>query len=71
MGPGFATMPDFMGWMMLGSYVFWAVLLALGVFAVVRLAGPRTGAATLTRSSTSGSRAVTSTRRSTDRGLTS
>jgi putative membrane protein len=40
MGPGFATIPDFMGWMMLGSYVFWAVLLALGVFAVVRLGRP-------------------------------
>ena len=40
MGPGFAYMPDFMGWMMLGSYVFWAVLLALGVFVVVRLARP-------------------------------
>jgi len=40
MGPGFAYMPDFMGWMMLGSYVFWAVLLALAVFVVVRLGRP-------------------------------
>lgn len=40
MGPGFAYMPDFMGWLMLGSYVFWGVLLALGVFLVVRLARP-------------------------------
>ena len=40
MGPGSAYMPDFMGWMMVGSYVFWAVLLALGAFVVVRLARP-------------------------------
>jgi putative membrane protein len=40
MGLGFAYMPDFMGWMMLGSYVFWAVLLALAVFVVVRLGRP-------------------------------
>lgn len=40
MGPGFAYMPDFMGWMMLGSYVLWALLLALGVFVVVRLGRP-------------------------------
>lgn len=40
MGPGFAYMPDFMGWMMFGSYVFWGILLALGFFIVVRLARP-------------------------------
>jgi putative membrane protein len=40
MGPGFAYMPDFMGWMMFGSYVFWGVLLALGIFVVMRLARP-------------------------------
>lgn len=40
MGPGFAYMPDFMGWMMLGSYAFWGVVLALGVYVVVRLARP-------------------------------
>ena len=40
MGPGFAYLPDFMGWMMLGSYVFWGILLALAVFVVVRLARP-------------------------------
>lgn len=40
MGPGLAYMPDFMGWMMVGSYVFWGILLALGAFVVVRLARP-------------------------------
>ena len=40
MGPGFGYMPEYMGWMMLGSYVLWALLVALGVYAVVRLARP-------------------------------
>ena len=41
MGPGFVYMPDFMGgWMMLGSYVFWGGLVALGVFVVGWLARP-------------------------------
>jgi putative membrane protein len=30
-------MADYMGWMMFGSYVFWIVLVALGLFVVVRL----------------------------------
>ena len=40
MNPGFSHMPDFMGWMMFGSYVLWGVLLAVGIFVVVRLARP-------------------------------
>ena len=35
MYPG--VMADYMGWMMFGSYLFWAAVLALGVFVVVRL----------------------------------
>ena len=30
-------MPDYMGWMMFGSYVFWFVLVAVGVFFLARL----------------------------------
>jgi uncharacterized membrane protein len=32
--------PGYMGWMMVGSAIFWLALLALAVFAIVRL-GPR------------------------------
>ena len=43
MYPG--LVPDYMGWMMLGSYVFWFALIALGVFAIVRLSrSPRSSA---------------------------
>ena len=43
MYPG--AMPDYMGWMMFGSYVFWFALIALGVFAIVRLSrSPRSNA---------------------------
>ena len=35
MYPG--AMPDYMGWMMLGQYLFWAAVVALAAFAVVRL----------------------------------
>jgi putative membrane protein len=37
MGPGLAYMPDYMGWMMFGTYLLWAVITALAVFVVVRL----------------------------------
>ena len=33
MYPGY---PDAFGWMMVGSWLFWIALIALGVFAVVR-----------------------------------
>ncbi len=35
MYPG--AMPDYMGWMMFGSYLFWIAIIALAVFALVRL----------------------------------
>jgi putative membrane protein len=38
MYPGY--MPDYMGWWMLGSYLFWALVVALAVYVVVRLARP-------------------------------
>jgi putative membrane protein len=38
MYPG--VMPDWMGWMMLGSYLFWAALVALGVILVIRVWRP-------------------------------
>ena len=31
-----AGMPEYMGWMMFGSYIFWVALIALAVFAVAR-----------------------------------
>ncbi|MBM4421745.1 MAG: SHOCT domain-containing protein [Chloroflexi bacterium] len=38
MGPGFPYMdPGSVGWMMLGSLVFWAGLILLAVFAIARL----------------------------------
>jgi len=40
MGPGSAYMPDYMGWMMFGTYLLWAVITALAVFVVVRLVRP-------------------------------
>ena len=40
MGPGFGYMADYMGWMMIGSYVFWGILAALAAFVVIRLGRP-------------------------------
>jgi putative membrane protein len=40
MYPGY--MPDYMGWWMLGSYLFWALVIGLAVFLVVRLVRPAT-----------------------------
>ena len=34
MYPG--VMPDYMGWMMFGSYLFWIAIIALAAFALVR-----------------------------------
>jgi uncharacterized membrane protein len=43
MYPG--VMPDYMGWMMVSSYLLWAIVIAVGVFFAVRIArssdGPR------------------------------
>lgn len=39
MGPGYVMDPSYMGWMMIGSAVFWIVLAAVAIFAIVRL-GP-------------------------------
>ena len=33
MYPG--VMPDYMGWMMIGSYVFWAIVVAIGIYVAV------------------------------------
>lgn len=30
--------PGYMGWMMLGSFLFWTALVALAIFAIARLA---------------------------------
>ena len=35
MYPG--AIPDYMGWMMFGSYVFWFAIIALAVFFVARM----------------------------------
>ena len=35
MYPG--VMPDYMGWMMFGSYLFWIAIIALAAFALVRV----------------------------------
>jgi len=43
MGPGFGYMPDYMAWMMFGSYLFWAALLAVGVFVLARVVRPDRG----------------------------
>jgi len=45
MWPGMANMPDYMGWMMFGSYVLWPVLAVLAVFVIVRLIRPMDGSA--------------------------
>lgn len=39
MGPGYVMDPSYMGWMMIGSALFWIVLAAVAVFAIVRLGG--------------------------------
>jgi len=33
-----------MGWMMLGSILFWTALVGLAIFAIVRFSSPRDGA---------------------------
>lgn len=38
MYPG--VMPDYMGWMMFGSYLFWFAIIAVAVFFVVRMTRP-------------------------------
>lgn len=37
MFPGFGYMPDFMSWMMAGSFVFWALVVVLAFVVVLRL----------------------------------
>jgi putative membrane protein len=44
MGPGYVMDPSYMGWMMIGSVVFWILLVAVAIFAIVRL-GPSRGRA--------------------------
>ena len=39
MGPGYVMDPSYMGWMMIGSALFWIVIAAVAIFAIVRL-GP-------------------------------
>ena len=41
MGPGYVMDPSYMGWMMIGSAVFWLVLAAVAIFAIVRLSPNR------------------------------
>jgi putative membrane protein len=41
MGPGYLMDPGSMGWMMIGSAVFWLVLAAVAIFAIVRLSPSR------------------------------
>ena len=41
MGPGYVMDPSYMGWMMIGSAVFWLVLAAVAIFAIVRLSPSR------------------------------
>jgi len=41
MGPGYAMDPSYMGWMMIGSAVFWIVLASLVIFAIVRFSPSR------------------------------
>ena len=48
MYPG--AMPDYMGWWMFGSWIFWALVIAAVLFVVMRLtrsAGPQTNAKTI------------------------
>jgi putative membrane protein len=41
MGPGYVMDPSYMGWMMIGSVVFWILLVAVAIFAIVRLSPSR------------------------------
>jgi uncharacterized membrane protein len=41
MGPGYLMDPSYMGWMMIGSAVFWILLVAVAIFAIVRLSPSR------------------------------
>jgi putative membrane protein len=41
MGRGYAMDPSYMGWMMIGSAVFWIVLASLVIFAIVRFSPSR------------------------------
>jgi putative membrane protein len=41
MGPGYVMDPGYVGWMMIGSAVFWVVLAAVAIFAIVRLSPRR------------------------------
>jgi len=41
MGPGYMMDPGYVGWMMIGSAVFWVVLAAVAIFAIVRLSPRR------------------------------
>ena len=41
MGPGYVMDPSFMGWMMIGSAVFWIVIAAVAMFAIIRLSPSR------------------------------
>ena len=41
MGPGYVMDPSYMGWMMIGSAVFWLVLATVAIFAIVRLSPNR------------------------------
>lgn len=40
MGPGFGYMDGYMGWMIAGQLIFWLGLVALAVFAILRLGRP-------------------------------
>ncbi|MDP9283074.1 MAG: SHOCT domain-containing protein [Chloroflexota bacterium] len=37
MGPGYVMDPSYMGWTMIGSAVFWLVLAAVAIFAIIRV----------------------------------
>ncbi len=39
-GPGIGYMPDYMNWMMLGTWVFLALVFALGLVVLLRIARP-------------------------------
>jgi len=40
MVPGYGYMAGYMGWWMFASFVFWALVIALGIYLVARLARP-------------------------------
>lgn len=41
MGPGYLMDPGYMAWMMIGSAIFWIVLAAVAIFAIIRLSPSR------------------------------